>query len=71
MDVLFPILAIAGVIGYAIVVAIGIEQGKPWAIEIAKAMSAMDPGWHAGRLQDVPPPAISSESVPAKDRLAA
>ncbi len=43
MEFLFAFLALGAAIGYAIFLGVNIEKGKPWALEIARAISVLDP----------------------------
>jgi hypothetical protein len=43
MEYLVAVLLVVLTVGYAIFIAVNIEKGKPWAIEIARAASMMDP----------------------------
>jgi len=43
MEYLVAILALLAAGGYAVFIAVNIEKGKSWALEIAHASSAMDP----------------------------
>lgn len=43
MEYLVAILALLAASGYAVFIAVNIEKGKSWALEIAHAISAMDP----------------------------
>ncbi len=54
MEWIFGILAIGGAIGYAIVLGRAIEARKPWAIEIARAVSALDSTYGERVLRDIP-----------------
>ncbi len=44
MEYLVAGLALLIAAGYAAFIAVNIEKGKPWAIDIAKAVSMLDPG---------------------------
>ncbi len=43
MEFLFAILTLGAAIGYAVFLGVNIEKGKPWALEIARAISVLDP----------------------------
>ena len=43
MEVLFALLTLGAAIGYAVFLGVNIEKGKPWALEIARAISVLDP----------------------------
>ncbi len=43
MEVLFAFLTLGAAIGYAVFLGVNIEKGKPWALEIARAISVLDP----------------------------
>lgn len=43
MEYLVAILALLAAGGYAVFIAVNIEKGKSWALETARAISAMDP----------------------------
>ena len=43
MEYLVAVLTIALTVGYAIFIAVNIERGKTWAVEIANAISMLDP----------------------------
>ncbi len=43
MEVLFAFLTLGAASGYAVFLGVNIEKGKPWALEIARAISVLDP----------------------------
>ena len=43
MELITAICAIGFTVGYGIVLAVGIEKGKPWAFEISRALAMIDP----------------------------
>lgn len=73
MEYLVAFLTLAATVGYAVVIAVNIERGKSWAIEVARAISMLDPTSIDHLLHqkhepvDPDPAAAGSES----DRLAA
>ena len=81
MEYLIALLILAVTVAYAVFIAVNIEKGKSWAVDIAWAISMLDPGsidQHPGRefrerlsLEEQPEP--TAEKVVAKDadRLAA
>ncbi len=48
MELIIAVCAIGFTVGYGIVLAVGIEKGKPWAFEISRALSMIDP--HASNM---------------------
>lgn len=79
MEYVVAALVLLFAIGYAVVIAVNIEKGKSWAIEIARAISMLDPesvsyhlrqgAWHD---REVPPaPTPDGAPRPELDRLAA
>jgi hypothetical protein len=78
MEYLVAALLSLFAIGYAAVIAINIEKGRPWALEIAEAISMLDPqSAHQrlrGSLRDgtIPPPTTPEAAPrPELERLAA
>jgi hypothetical protein len=43
MEYLFAFLALVTTVAFAVFIAVNIEKGKPWAFEIAQAVSLLDP----------------------------
>lgn len=43
MEYLVALLTLLAAVGYAVFIAVNIEKGKSWAVEIARAISMMDP----------------------------
>ena len=43
MEYLIGLLVLGLAVGYAVFIAVNIEKGKSWALEIARAISLMDP----------------------------
>lgn len=78
MEYLVAALALLFATGYAVLIAVNIEKGKSWAMEIARAISMLDP--QSGnfetrvRAMEEAPLAPEPESAPlpeVPDRLAA
>ena len=43
MEYLVAALILLATVGYAVFIAVNIEKGKSWAVEIARAISTLDP----------------------------
>ena len=79
MEYLVAALILLVTVGYAVFIAVNIEKGKSWAVEIARAISMLDPQTMNRHLRYpvVEPPSgkavLESELVEATqpDRLAA
>lgn len=72
MEYLVAVLLIVLTVGYAVFIAVNIEKGKPWAIEIARAASMMDPLSVDRDLRyEVEPEAPVTRQPQPVDRLAA
>jgi len=54
MEWIFALVCIGGAVGYAVVLGRAIEAGKPWAIEVAKAVSALDSTYGERVMRDIP-----------------
>ncbi len=77
MEYLVAALLLLFTVAYAVVVAVNIEKGKGWALDIARAISMLDPqsvsrelryrSMEAASVRPVPEPAPE----PVVDRLAA
>jgi hypothetical protein len=78
MEYLVAALALLFAVGYAVLIAVNIEKGKSWALEIARAVSMLDPQTMNFELRSRAMEAESEAPVPeveplpeAADRLAA
>ena len=74
MEVLFAILTLGAAIGYAVFLGVNIEKGKPWALDIARAISVLDPNSVDQYLYVKRPEEderIEKTAQPPSDRLAA
>jgi hypothetical protein len=76
MEYLVAALILLATVGYAVFIAVNIEKGKTWAVEIARAISMLDPqamNRHLRYPVIENPSAPESEVVgePQPDRLAA
>jgi hypothetical protein len=72
MEYLVAVLLVVLTVGYAIFIAVNIEKGKPWAIEIARAASMMDPLSMDRHLRyEVEPEVPAAREPQPVDRLAA
>ncbi len=78
MEYLVAALALLFAVGYAVLIAVNIEKGKDWALEIARAISMLDPQsvsyeLRARRLAAEPdePEPEAARQPEAPDRLAA
>ena len=76
MEYLVAALILLATVGYAVFIAVNIEKGKTWAVEIARAISMLDPqamNRHLRYPVIETPSAPESEvvEVPQPDRLAA
>jgi len=76
MEYLVAALILLTTVGYAVFIAVNIEKGKTWALEIARAISMLDPQSMNRHLRyplteanSAPEPEVVEESLP--DRLAA
>jgi len=43
MEILVAVLVMLITVAYAVFIAVSIEKGKSWAVEIARAISVLDP----------------------------
>ncbi len=66
MELIIAICAISLTVTFGIVLAVGIEKGKPWAYEITKSLAMIDP--HA---TNMPPRDPGEPSVVSKEPSAA
>lgn len=67
MEWIFALVSIGGAVGYAVLLGRAIEARKPWALEIARAVSTLDSTYGERLLRDIPaPPAVER----AEERLA-
>lgn len=73
MEYAVALLTLLAAVGYAVFIAVNIEKGKPWALEISRTISMMDPN---GR--DLPQSfeaeasaEVETEVLPEPERLAA
>lgn len=77
MEYLVATLVLLSAIAYAVTIAVNIEKGKGWALEIAHAISMLDPQATGcefrARAMEAPVKEEASEAVAASepDRLAA
>ena len=78
MEYLVAALALLLATGYGVLVAVNIEKGKSWALEIARAISMLDPQsvsyeLHARNTEQAPeaPAPIPAAEAEVPDRLAA
>jgi hypothetical protein len=78
MEYLFAALVLLGTVTYAVVIAINIGKGKSWALEIAQAVSMLDPESAHLQLRErtlegdrPPPPEGAAQSADEPERLAA
>ncbi len=77
MEYLVASLVVLLTVAYAVTIAVNVEKGKSWALEIARAISMLDPQSTSFELRsrgmevptDDPDPEVVPEPVP--DRLAA
>lgn len=73
MEYLVAFLTLLATVAYAVVIAVNIERGKRWAMEVARAFSMLDPSAFSHQLtleaRDEPVEKTGAET-PA-DRLAA
>jgi hypothetical protein len=54
MEWIVACICIGGAVGYAVILGRAIEAGKPWAIEIARAVSALDSTYGERVLRQIP-----------------
>lgn len=66
MELIIAICAISLTVTFGIVLAVGIEKGKPWAYELTKSLAMIDP--HA---TNMPPRDPGEPSVVSKEPSAA
>lgn len=77
MEYLVAALVLTLAIAYAVVIAVNIEKGKSWAMEIARAISMLDPQAVSCELRSraLEAPALDTEVEPVQEaepeRLAA
>jgi len=66
MELIIAICAISRTVTFGIVLAVGIEKGKPWAYEITKSLAMIDP-----HTTNMPPRDPREPSVVEKEPSAA
>lgn len=78
MEYLVAAIAILLAVGYAVLIAVNIEKGRSWALEIASAISLLDPqtvSWELrAKALETTPEAPEPDAAPLQelpDRLAA
>jgi len=78
MEYLVAALVLLVAVGYAVVIAVNVEKGKPWALEIAQAVSMLDPASASHHLREraligdrEPEKPAERALEPETDRLAA
>ena len=81
MEILVAVLVLVITAAYAVFIAVSIEKGKTWALEIARAISMLDPqsvsyDLHQRAMESIahrstPQPEGAPGPTPANDRLAA
>lgn len=78
MEYLVAALVLLVTVGYAVVIAVNIEKGKSWALEIARAISMLDPQSASHHLREraletepTPTPSPDRADPVESDRLAA
>ena len=67
MEYLVALLVLGAAVGYAVFIAVNIEKGRGWAIEIAKAISLMDPNSVDSDLRYELKPEVATEKSPAEE----
>ena len=67
MEYLIALLAVIVSVGYAVFIAVNIERGKSWAMEIARAISVLDPQSVNHYLQYHPANEEPPESSPVEE----
>ena len=70
MEYLVAALVLLLTVSYAVVIAVNIEKGKDWALEIARAISMLDPHSVSYELRYRSQEAPSSEPEPEPTREA-
>jgi hypothetical protein len=79
MEIIVAVLVLLITVAYAVFIAVSIEKGKSWAVEIARAISVLDPqsvsfDLHQRAMESVTVrkgTAGNATPEPASDRLAA
>jgi hypothetical protein len=78
MEYLIAALVLLGTVAYAAVIAVNIEKGRSWALEIAQSISMLDPESANLQLRErmleghrPPPPEGDAQPASEPDRLAA
>ena len=67
MEYLVALLVLGATVGYAVFIAVNIEKGKRWALEIARAISLMDPNSVDCYLRYESKPEAATEESPAEE----
>ena len=73
MEYLVAFLTLLATVAYAVVIAVNIERGKRWAMEVARAFAMLDPSAfsHQLNLEARSEPAKAVEPEASADRMAA
>ena len=73
MEYLVAFLTLLATVAYAVVIAVNIERGNRWAMEVARAFSMLDPSAYSHQLtlEARNEPVTETQAEAPADRLAA